>query len=146
MTKELNQIGAEQAEIILKLYELRRENVMRASRDLLMKEFWPSSFDDVQAVMSNMDHPLNAAYRQVATYWEMVYSLARYGAVNADFLAESNGEGLFFFAKIEPYVEQIRASGWPMAFRNTEWLIENSKVASERSQFLRDRVAAMQKR
>ena len=146
MTKDLNQIGADQAEIILKLYELRRENVMRASRDLLMKEFWPSSFDDVQAVMSNMDHPLNAAYRQVATYWEMVYSLARYGAVNADFLAESNGEGLFFFAKIEPYVEQIRASGWPMAFRNTEWLIENSKVASERSQFLRDRVAAMQKR
>lgn len=146
MTKELNQIGAEQAEIILKLYELRRENVMRASRDLLMKEFWPSSFEDIQTVMTNMDHPLNAAYRQVATYWEMVYSLARYGAVNADFLAESNGEGLFFFAKIEPYVEQIRASGWPMAFRNTEWLIENSKVASERSRFLRDRVAAMQKR
>lgn len=146
MTNDSTQIGPEQAEIILKLYELRRENVMRASRDLLMKEFWPSSFEDVQAVMTDMDNPLNAAYRQVSTYWEMVYSLARYGAVNADFLAESNGEGLFFFAKIEPYVKQIRTSGWPMAFRNTEWLVENSKVAAERSKFLRDRVAAMQRR
>ena len=146
MTDNSRTVGADQAEIILKLYELRRENVMRASRDLLMKEFWPTSFEDVQAVMTNMEHPLNAAYRQVATYWEMVYSLARYGAVDTDFLAESNGEGLFFFAKIEPFVEQIRAAGWPMAFRNTEWLIQNSKVALERSEFLRARVASMQKR
>ena len=54
------------------------------------------------------DNPLNAAYRQVGSYWEMVYSMARYGVVHPDFLLESAGEGIFLFARVQPFLTQLR--------------------------------------
>ena len=47
-------------------------------------------------------YPLNAAWRQTSSYWEMVYSMARHGIVNPDYWVENNGEGLFLFAKVAP--------------------------------------------
>jgi hypothetical protein len=55
------------AELVLKLYELRREAVMRQSRDALNAQFHPKTFDEFAAVTKS-DHPLNPAYRQVGTY------------------------------------------------------------------------------
>ncbi|HEY8233998.1 MAG TPA: hypothetical protein VIJ10_15145, partial [Vicinamibacteria bacterium] len=60
------------AELLIKVYDLRRESVMRESRRAVMRDFWPTQWEDVQALL-RADHPLNAAYRQVGTYWEMVY-------------------------------------------------------------------------
>ena len=77
------------------------------------------------------DHPLNAAWRQLSTYWEMVYGLARNGIVNADYLAETNGEGLFFFAKIAPYLEQIRRDGAATAFQSVEWVAKHSSTGKK---------------
>jgi hypothetical protein len=51
----------------------------------------------------------------------MVYGMARNGIVNVEYLTENNGEGLFHFAKVAPFLEQIRADGMPTAFRNAEW-------------------------
>lgn len=107
------------AELVLKVYDLRREDVMRDSRRKVA-EFLPRTFGDVQAIVKN-DHPLNAAYRQVSTYWEMVYGLARHGIVHADYLLENNGEGLILFAKIAPWLERYRQEISPRAFRNAEW-------------------------
>ena len=109
------------AELLIKVYDLRREAVMRESRRAVLREFWPKTWDDVQAVLKP-EHPLNAAYRQTATYWEMVYSIARHGIVHAGFWLENNAEGLFLLAKVEPFLPQIRAAGQPTAFRNAEWV------------------------
>jgi hypothetical protein len=54
------------AELVLKLYDLRREPVMRASRDAMLGKFWPKSYEDFVAV-TKFDHPLNAAFRQVSS-------------------------------------------------------------------------------
>jgi hypothetical protein len=113
------------AELALRVYELRREAVMRESRNAINQKFWPKTFEDVQAV-TKADHPLNAAYRQVGTYWEMVYGFARHHIVHADFWLESNGEGLFVFAKVSPFLERIRAEISPVAFRNAEWVARES--------------------
>jgi len=107
------------AELVLRVYELRREPVMRESRAAINREFWPKAFEDVQAVQK-AEHPLNAAFRQVGSYWEMVYGFARHGIVHHDFWMENNGEGLYVFAKVAPFVEQIR-QGAPNAFRHAEW-------------------------
>jgi hypothetical protein len=80
------------AELAFRAYELRRESVMRDSRNAINRDFWPKSFADVQAV-TKADHPLNAAWRQTATYWEMVYGTVRHGIANADYFMESNGGG-----------------------------------------------------
>ena len=109
------------AELAIRVYELRREPVMRDSRAAINQKFWPKTFEDVAAIVKG-DHPLNPAYRQVGSYWEMVYGFAKHGIVHPDFWLESNGEGLFVFAKVAPFLEQIRKEFNPTAYRNAEWI------------------------
>lgn len=109
------------AELILKVYDLRREAVMRESRDAINRDFWPRSEAEALAILQP-DHPLNRAWRQTTTYWEMVYGLAKHGVVHTDFLLESNGEGLLLFARVEPYLAAIRAQTSPRALQNAEWI------------------------
>lgn len=127
------------AELVLRLYDLRREPVMRESRKAIVK-FLPRSYDDVAALIKP-DHPDNAAWRQVSSYFEMAYGFARHGIVPADFLAENAGEGLLLFAKIAPYLEQLRAETAPTALRNAEWLVEHSEYASTRVELFKARIA-----
>jgi hypothetical protein len=108
------------ADIVLRLYEMRREARTREARDLLNFQFWPKSYDDVKDVQK-YENPMNFAWRQLSTYWEIVFGMARNGIVNPDYLTENNGEGIFFFAKIAPYLEQLRADGSPRMFQNLEW-------------------------
>jgi hypothetical protein len=80
------------ADLVLKLYDLRREAVMRQSRDA-MARFVPRSYEDLLAV-TKPDHPQNAAWRQVSSYFEMAYGFARHGVVN-ERLQGGVGHGLF---------------------------------------------------
>ena len=114
------------AELALRVYDMRREAVMRESRAAINQKFSPKTFDDVVAALTKGDHPLNSAYRQVASFWEMVYGFARHGIVHTDFWLESNGEGLLVFAKVAPHLDRIRAEISPVAFRNTEWVARES--------------------
>jgi hypothetical protein len=119
------------ADLVLRLYELRREPVMRQSRDAINAKFIAKTYEEFVAI-TKPDHPLNAAYRQVGTYWEMAYSLIKHGVLNADIAMESNGEGLILFAKAEPWVEKIRADINPLAFRNAEWVATQTEAGKKR--------------
>jgi len=127
------------AELLLRVYDLRREEVMRTSRAAINKEFWPKSFADV-AALSKADHPLNAPYRQTATYWEMVYNMVRHGIVHPEFFMESNGEGLFLYARVAPYIEQIRKELTPLAFLNAEWVAKNTTAGQRLFEIFKGRV------
>jgi hypothetical protein len=113
------------ADLVLKLYDLRREPVMRESRNAINDKFWPRNAEEALAVAAK-DHPLNAAFRQTVGYWEMVYGMARHGIIHPDFLVENNVEGLFLFARVEPYLAAFRQAGSPRSFRNAEWVAANS--------------------
>jgi hypothetical protein len=127
------------AELALRVYELRREPVMRESRRAISFEFWPKSYEDVQAVY-RPDHPLNAALRQVGSFWEMVYGMVKHGIVHADYFLESNGEGMFLFAKLEPYLEQIRRDTSPLAYQNVEWVTRETAKGRSMIELIRGRV------
>lgn len=127
------------AELVLRLYDLRRETVMRESRNIMNGKFWPKTAADVLEIMNTPDHAFNAAFRQVTGYWEMVYSFAKHGIIDADFLVESNGEGIFVFSKIQPFLTEIRQQS-ATAFLNAEWMIDNSGEAKRRFDMLRARV------
>ena len=107
------------ADLVLRVYEMRRETKTRENRDKINFGFWPKSYDDVKAVQQS-DHELNQACRQLSGYWEMVYGIARNGIVNPDYWVENNGEGLFFYAKVAPYLAQMREDS-PLALQNVEW-------------------------
>jgi hypothetical protein len=127
------------ADLLLKLYDLRREDVMRASRDAIREQFWPKSASDAVAITKG-NHPLNAAYRQVSTYWEMAYGMARHGIIHADYMVEFCGEGMLLFAKVEPYLGEIRQAHSPRAFVNAEWVAMETEMGKRIVEGMRKRV------
>jgi hypothetical protein len=127
------------AELVLKLYELRREEVMRASRTAIV-QWLPRTYEDVVAI-TQASHAHNAAWRQVSTYWEMAYGFARHGILHADLLAENGVEGLILFAKLEPHLPRLRKEVSPTILQNAEWLARKSPVAKLRLEIVRKRIA-----
>jgi hypothetical protein len=94
----------ESADLILKLYEMRREKVMREARDF-MTTFKPKSFEDF---MNASMGPQNALIRMVYGYWNMAASFVVNGAIDAKMFDDANAEHLNAYAKIEPFIEQFR--------------------------------------
>lgn len=127
------------AELAIKVYDLRREAVMRESRNAINRQFWPATYSDVQAILRS-DHPLNAAYRQVGTFWEMVYGIARHGIVHGEYWAESNGEGLLLFAKMHPFLTELRRDTNQTTFRNAEWIATETAEGRRIFDMMRARV------
>ena len=68
----------------------------------------------------------------------MVFGMARSGIVNADYLTENNGEGLFFYAKVAPYIEQMRQDGSPRACANVEWASKECETGRQMFAYLGD--------
>src|SRR4028118_648947 len=91
------------AELILKLYELRREEVMRKAREWF-GTFNPSSAEEVVSAVRG-EH--SAYYRMVTTYWEMACSLVNNGAIDEQMFNDANGEQAFVFAKIQPFIGEL---------------------------------------
>jgi hypothetical protein len=118
----------EDANLILRCYELRQEPVLRESRHTIVGRFQPRSFEELMET-TKPDSPLNAPFRQVHTYWEMVYNFVRNGVVHAEFFVESNnGEGLYLFAKVHPFLDEYRKAVAPRAFFNAEWVATNTEI------------------
>jgi len=109
------------AEIVLRLYELRTESVMREARAWMTGEFWPSTAEEFFAVPGNPNHPHNAHFRQVITYWEMAAAMVLHGAVSAELFVDCNAEGFFLLAKFAPILEEIR-------IRNPGFLVKTSEL------------------
>lgn len=132
----------EDAALVFRAYELRREPVMRESRNAI-NGFWPRSYEEWKEI-TKTGHPLNAPYRQVATYWEMVYGIVKHRIVNSDYFMESNGEGLLLFAKVAPHLDRIRAEISPIAFRNAEWVAKETREGQRLFAIFEGRVKAME--
>ncbi len=140
---------AADADLILKLYDLRREAEMRKARNWFTTEFWPQSTDDVIKITMEFGSQHNAWMRQVGGYWEMAATLVVQGAINEElFLAPGcSGEMFFCFAKIQPYLKDLRSKmGNPDIFVNTEKVAMKSKVTRDRLKSLQERQAAFLKR
>ena len=131
------------AELVIRLYDLRRETVMRHSRQTL-NSWVPRNWEDLVAVLQPA-HPMNAAWRQVSSYWGMVYSMGRHGIVHAEFFVENNAEGLLLFAKVAPYLERFRKEFSPLAFKNAEWAATQTDAGKVRSALFQKRIEAMLK-
>jgi hypothetical protein len=109
------------AEIILKLYELRTESEMRRARAWVCGEFWPATAEEFFAVASNPADPHNAWFRQVISYWEMAAAMVLHGALSADLFVDCNGEGFFLLAKFAHILDAVRE-------RNPGFLTKTSDV------------------
>jgi len=129
------------AEIVLKLYELRTEKVLREARAWITGEFWPKTAEEFFAVAENPADPHNAWFRQVITYWEMAAAMVLHGAVSAELFVDCNGEGFFLLAKFAPILEAIRERN-PTFMVKTSELINRFSAASQRYEAVVKRLEA----
>ena len=102
---ELDPLKQKSAELLLQLYELRREPTMRAARDWFVARFDPASADDVVTMWMS---PESAAYRMTTTYWEMAAGLVLHGAIDAAMFHATNTEYVAVYAKLAPYLAEVR--------------------------------------
>ena len=140
---------AADAELVLKLYDLRREAEMRKARNWWGGEFWPESADDLIKVAMTFPSQENAWLRQVDGYWEMAATLVLSGALHEElFLHPScSGEMYFCFAKIQPFIKEFRDKlNSPDAFANVEKLVMKNKAGRERIKMLQQRFVQLRKR
>jgi hypothetical protein len=124
MSKEV-----ESADLIMKLYDLRREAKMREAR-AWYATFFPESPEDVMKAMINAE--TSAYYRMVTSYWDMAASFVNHGAIDEDMFFDTNGECWVIFSKIHPFMEGIRnAMASPKYLGNLEKLLMKQPNAAE---------------
>jgi len=135
------------AELILKLYDTRREAEIRKARQWWTATFWPESADEVIKVMRSMGSQENAWLRQVLGYWSMASSFVSHGVLNEDLFLEPSfsGEMFFIYAKLEPFLKELREKLQnPLLLANLEKLIHTQK-GQERYQVISRNVENMRK-
>ncbi|MEO5860233.1 MAG: hypothetical protein ABIR33_14950 [Pyrinomonadaceae bacterium] len=120
----------ESADLILKLYDLRREETMRKARDWFFT-FNPTSAQDYMAKM--MDPEVGGYLRMVTSYWDMAASFVNHGAIDADMFNETAGEHIIVFAKVQPHLAELREM-WqsPTSFQHLEKVVTGTPEGAER--------------
>jgi hypothetical protein len=139
---------ATDAELILKLYDLRREAEMRKARDWWVTKFWPQTADDFVQVANALGTQENNWLRQVGGYWDMAAALVLHGTIHPELFLEGgvSGEMFFLYAKMQPILKDVREKMQsPGLFSNVEKVIMQSEVGRERLKTASARVAARRK-
>jgi hypothetical protein len=134
----------EDATLILRLYELRRDEKLRAAREWFVSKFFPQSLEELRAVAISTGIE-NTHYRMVTSYWDMAASFVAQGVLHPELFFDSGGEALFVWAKLEPFAPKVREEN-PRFLVNLEKAIAMVPRAAERVKVVRARLAGMRAR
>ena len=135
--------NAGDAQLILQLYDLRREAEMRKARQWWLMEFWPSSADDFVRVAWATGTQENNWLRQVISYWGIAASFVLEGTLSEElFLRPAfSGEMFLMFGKVRPFLKELREKmGDPEAFLDIEKVIMRTKWGRDRLKFILKRL------
>ncbi len=134
--------NASDAQLILQLYNLRREPVMRVARKFVISEFWPQNYDEFKAVVTGYGTEPNAWFRQVLTYWNMAAAMVLQGTLNEELFFATNGEPYFLWAKFGEYIPQVRKDQVDPEFLSHLERLTSKPAAKKRIKGLQERLAA----
>jgi hypothetical protein len=119
-------------ELILKLYDLRREETMRKARNFMMQEFYAENFEECSAKYPPGSEQ-NAWFRQTTSYWDMVGVFVNKGLLNAELLFETGAEFHILWEKTRATVEGLRrVRKMPLYLKNLEDIAMQHKAFMER--------------
>jgi len=102
------------ANLLLRLYELRREEKLRAARDWFAKNFHASTLEEMQKLCP-IGSQENAYFRMVTSYWEMAASFVTGRVLHQELFAQSSRELLFVWTRISDIIPT-----WREAFKNPD--------------------------
>lgn len=140
--------SATDAELILKLYDLRREPEMRKARNWWLVQFWPESVDDFTKIGMAMGTQENNWLRQVSGYWNMAASLVNHGTLNPDLFLEPSfsGEMFFVYAKVRPFLKELREKmNNPRMYAAVEKVIESTQESRDFLKYVEGNIANRRK-
>ncbi len=127
----------EEADLILKLYDLRREETMRIARDYYTRDFNPESMADITSALFG-EH--GGHLRMVVSYWEMAAALVNHGAIDIKLFNDTNGEHIAVFSKLEPFLGELRAAFGAQFLVGLEKLIDSTPDGRKRVAEVRERM------
>jgi hypothetical protein len=131
------------AQLILQLYDLRREAEMRKARHWWLTEFWPASAEDFLKVAWAMGTQENNWLRQVGGYWGIAASFVLQGVLNEELFLRPgvSGEMFVMFGKVYPFLPELREKlGDQEAFLDIEKVVMRTKWGRDRLKFLLKRL------
>lgn len=138
---------AQDADLIIKLYDLRRDETMRKARNFVFFEFFPQSADDIKALFGNPDlMQQNAYFRQATSYWDMVAAMVNHGAIDKDLFFDTNGEFFAVWAKIGDFVPELRTVFGPQYMANLEKLVALHPNGAQRVEMMKVRYKTLAER
>ncbi len=130
----------EDAQLILRLYELRREDRMRKAREWFQYDFLPESVAEIKAILQSRSEE-NTSFRMVTSYWDMAASFAVHGTLNAELLLESANELILVWAKLQPFIAEIREfASLPAYLENIEKVVARVDWAQDRMRWMQEQV------
>jgi hypothetical protein len=141
--------SARDAQLILQLYDLRREAEMRKARNWWMTEFWPDNADDFLKVAHATGTQENNWLRQVGGYWGIAASFVLEGALSEELFLKPafSGEMFVMFAKVYPFLGELREKlGEPATLEDVEKVIMRTKWGRERLKFMLKRLEMWRER
>ena len=128
------------ADLILKLYDLRREKTMREARNWFFM-FDPQSPKDLMEVLTSDKSGL---FRMVISYWDMACSLVNNGAIDSQMFNDANGEHIFVYAKVEPFLPAMREMmGNPQFLGHLEKAVKDIPECETRLENVRNRMKSL---
>ena len=119
------------ADIILRLYDLRREPVLREAREFVCFNFWPTSFDDLGKLLAAGGKEFGY-FRQVTSYWDMAISFVARGALDANLFLDNANEMIFIYAKLKPFLPGLRETMSPQFWKRIEDFLTSSPEAQQK--------------
>ena len=118
------------ANLLLRLYEMRREEKMREARAWFVANFKPKSMADIQQLCPPGSEA-NARMRMVSTYWDMAASFVTAGVLNPELFFANSREMLLVAVRVRPVLAEIRA-----AYKDPTFLANLETVAQQYSDYL----------
>jgi hypothetical protein len=130
----------ESSQLILKLFELRREPVLREARQWFVGEFTPETLEELLAIAGG---ERNASFRMVIGYWDMAASLVTHGGIDEQMFLDANPEIWATFAKVAPFLDEMRRiSNTPQFARHLESVVLRAPGGAERIAAVREQFVA----
>ncbi len=126
----MNQATYDDANLLIRLYDLRREEKLREARAWFVANFKPKSMADIQQLCPPGSEN-NARMRMVASYWDMAASFVTAGVLNPELFFASNRELLVVTVRFGPVLSDIRA-----AFKDPTFLKNLEAVGQQYSDYL----------
>jgi hypothetical protein len=130
---------AADAELVLKLYELRQEETLRKARRFLVFEFNPKTVEELRVVSRDTKSEYNPYWRQAMSFWEMASSFVLRGALDADLFLDSSVEGILIYAKFHHFhAETEKQSGNPFMGQTAALIAKYPAATARYEMFLKN--------